>query len=54
MSDSDHNWRCNKDVTPFESDFLQMAAVIPNLMLAFGYHMNFFPIFKGILIFMKD
>ena len=24
-----------------------MASVIPNLMLAFGYHMNFFPIFKG-------
>lgn len=54
MGDKDHNWQCNSDVTPFESDLLEMAAVIPNLMLAFGYHMNFFPIFKGISCLMKD
>ena len=26
---------------------MEIASVLPNLMLAFGYHMNFFPIFKG-------
>ena len=47
MGESTRNWHCHKDVVPFEDDILGMASVLPNLMLSFGYHMNFFPIFKG-------
>ena len=47
MSDDDHKWRCSSEVVAFQNDIMEMASVIPNLMLAFGYHMNFFPIFKG-------
>lgn len=42
------DWSCHPDMVPVGSDFLQMVIVIPNLMLALAYQMNFFPIFKGI------
>lgn len=32
---------------PFPDKPLDMAIVIPNMMLALAYQMNFFPIFKG-------
>jgi len=38
-------------MVPFASDVLQMAVVIPNMMLSFAYSMNFFPIYKGTLYF---
>jgi hypothetical protein len=34
-------------MVPVGHDFLQMVIVIPNMMLALAYSMNFFPIFKG-------
>lgn len=37
-------------MVPVATDVLQMVIVIPNLMLALAYSMNFYPIFKG----MKD
>jgi hypothetical protein len=33
---------------PFPSDWLKVATVIPNIMLALSFQMNFFPIYKGI------
>ncbi len=34
-------------MVPVGQDFLQIIIVIPNMILALGYSMNFFPIFKG-------
>ena len=34
----------------FPDNWLLAAATVPNILLAFSYQMNFFPIFKG----MKD
>ena len=31
----------------FPTDWFKAAAVIPNLILAISYQMNFFPIYKG-------
>jgi amino acid permease len=42
------NWTVHME--PFPRDWWKVAAVIPNIMLALAYHMNFFPIYKGILI----
>lgn len=50
MSEPSRGWVCHVDMVPFADDILAIAAVIPNLMLALAYQMNFFPIFKG----MKD
>ena len=50
MGEPARDWVCHADMVPFADDILGMAAVIPNLMLALAYQMNFFPIFKG----MKD
>jgi hypothetical protein len=36
-------------MVPVAKDFLQMIIVIPNMMLALAYSMNFFPIYKGII-----
>ena len=47
MSEPARDSYCHPDMVPFENDILQMAVVIPNLMLALAYQMNFFPIFKG-------
>ena len=33
---------------PFPTDWFEVATVIPNIMLALSFQMNFFPIFKGI------
>lgn len=44
-------------MVPFASDALNMGIVIPNMMLALAYQMNFFPIYKGIFptyLGMKD
>lgn len=32
---------------PFPTDWVKVATVIPNIMLALAYQMNFFPIYKG-------
>lgn len=40
-------------MVPIGEDFLQMVIVIPNMMLALAYSMNFFPIFKGILPYIQ-
>ncbi len=37
-------------MVPVGKDFLQMIIVIPNMMLALAYSMNFFPIYKGTLV----
>lgn len=47
MSEETRDWHCHPDLVPVASDFLQMVIVIPNMMLALAYQMNFFPIFKG-------
>ena len=47
MNEPKRGWYCHYDMVPFASDILKISAVIPNVMLALGYHMNFFPIFKG-------
>jgi hypothetical protein len=39
---------------PFGDDGLEMAVVLPNLMLAITFHMNFFPIFKGRFTVIKE
>jgi hypothetical protein len=36
---------------PFPSDWMKVATVTPNIMLALAFQMNFFPIFKGNLFF---
>jgi amino acid permease len=44
-------------MVPVATDVLQMVIVIPNLMLALAYSMNFYPIFKGKFVYisgMKD
>lgn len=43
----ERDWECHTDVKPFADASLGMATVIPNMMLALAYQMNFFPIFKG-------
>lgn len=47
ISEKERNWYCHADVIPIAHDPLEMAVVIPNLMLSLAYQMNFFPIFKG-------
>ncbi len=32
---------------PFPEDWLKAATVVPNIMLALAFQMNFFPIYKG-------
>lgn len=47
MSEPRYNWHCDADMAPVGSDVMEMAIVIPNMMLSLAYQMNFFPIFKG-------
>ena len=35
------------NIQPFPKDWTQAMSVLPTLMLAFAFQMNFFPIFKG-------
>lgn len=53
MSEPKKGWYCHYDMVPFGNDVLQIASVIPNMMLALAYQMNFFPIFKGIFNFIQ-
>ena len=48
MSEPERGWYCHPDMVPFADEFLEMASVVPNMMLAFAFQMNFFPIFKGL------
>ena len=32
---------------PFPRDWSKVASVVPNIMLALAYQMNFYPIYKG-------
>lgn len=50
MGESPRDWSCSPDMVAFGTKPLEMAVVIPNMMLALAYAMNFFPIFKGISI----
>lgn len=47
MSEPQRDWSCHPDLVPFGNDALKMMVVIPNLILALAYQMNFYPIFKG-------
>lgn len=44
----ERDWVLDEPMEPFPTDWLKVAAVTPNIMLALSYHMNFFPIYKGI------
>ena len=35
------------DLNAFPVDWFHAASVVPNLLLALSYQMNFFPIYKG-------
>ena len=54
MAEPKRDWTCHSEMVPFANDPIKMVAVIPNLMLALAYQMNFFPIFKGINHLMKE
>ena len=41
-------WNLDYEMKPFPTDWLKVATVIPNIMLALAFQMNFFPIYKGI------
>jgi amino acid permease len=43
----EREWNLDHEMKPFPSDWLQVATVIPNIMLALSFQMNFFPIYKG-------
>ena len=43
----ERDWKLDYEMKPFPSDWLVVATVIPNIMLALSFQMNFFPIFKG-------
>lgn len=47
MSEPQRDWSCHPDLTPVGDDVLKMMVVIPNVILALAYQMNFYPIFKG-------
>lgn len=47
MGESPRDWSCSPDMVAFANKPLEMAVVIPNMLLALAYSMNFFPIFKG-------
>lgn len=51
LAEPERDWACHVDMVPVGNNPLNMAIVIPNMMLALAYQMNFFPIFKGILPF---
>ena len=54
VSSDEHNWKCNSDVTPFETHAFEIISVLPNFIISLGYHTNLFPVFKGKLIIMKE
>jgi amino acid permease len=43
----ERDWVLDEELNAFPTDWLKVAAVTPNIMLALAYHMNFFPIYKG-------
>jgi hypothetical protein len=43
----ERDWNLDYEMKPFPSDWFQVATVIPNIMLALAFQMNFFPIYKG-------
>lgn len=45
----ERDWNLDYEMKPFPSDWFKVATVIPNIMLALSFQMNFFPIFKGTL-----
>lgn len=50
MSEPKYSWHCDSEMVPFGNDVMEMAIVIPNMMLSLAYQMNFFPIFKGLVL----
>ena len=46
---SQNDWDIKYELDPFPRDFGDALAALPNIMLAFAFQMNFFPIFKGTL-----
>ena len=54
MSEPKRGWYCHSEMVPFADDILEISAVIPNMMLALAYQMNFFPIFKGTFSFTQE
>jgi amino acid permease len=42
------DWVIPKAMEPFPRDWVRVSSVVPNLMLALSYQMNFFPIYKGL------
>lgn len=44
---NDSQWDRGFKMQMFPEDWFAAIAVIPNLLLALSYQMNFFPIFKG-------
>jgi amino acid permease len=48
MSSDIFDWTCSGDgMQPVGDSFMKMIVVIPNILLALGFQMNFFPIYKG-------
>lgn len=47
---AERDWVLDQELNAFPQDWLKVAAVTPNIMLALAYHMNFFPIYKGTLL----
>jgi amino acid permease len=47
------NWNRSGTFEAFGNDGLQIGIVLPNLIFALAFQMNFFPIFKGKLIIIK-
>lgn len=47
VADKDANNDPLGEMNEFPEDWFQAAAVIPNIILALSYQMNFFPVFKG-------
>lgn len=43
----ERDWKLDYEMKPFPHDWSNVATVIPNIMLALAFQMNFFPIFKG-------
>lgn len=44
---SELDFKVSHELNAFPTDWFHAASVIPNLLLALSYQMNFFPIFKG-------
>lgn len=44
---AERDWKLDHQMEPFPTDWVKVASVIPHIMLALAFQMNFFPIYKG-------